>query len=688
MAELNEHLGEAPRPEKPKRSPRGTMILLLAGIFVVLFLANLDAILKPIHDLGKILTPIIIGLVIAYLCNPILRFCEIKIFYKLRRRANRALSMLLTYIFALLVISGMVLLIVPQVIESINDFRVNGMFFLNRLIASANDFLASLPFELPGGNENVLSLEKLLTFAMELMGDLGSDIIGSIGMVAGSALTLLKNILVGIFVSIYVLLSKDRLKAGCRRIIHALFKESNEKKILYYSAQAHRKFGGFIVGKLVDSLMVGITAAIFFNVFDIPYPTLIAVIIGVTDFIPFFGPFIGAIPSAIIIFIAEPSKAILFVILILVIQQIDGNLLAPLILGDHTGMTSLGVLIAITLTGGLFGIIGMVIGVPLFALVTLMLDDMIKQRLREKGAPTDLYSYYPADAFIKPSEEADAQHYTLTQKFMRWVAAVEAETEAPDYKPSRLRYCVNMIRLGLLNIGKFFRRMFSAKQLSEDYHGLHVNTILRRGMRTDRTFWRSVLLTIVTLGVYPIYLVENIAADTNISCSRDGKRTWGAFPFYTLGILTLGIFPLVWHCQVICRYRDLCEKNGQTCRVSIKFYLLWSLLGLPTVVGPLIAVARFIAAYNQSCQIFNETHTFPLPRRVIKEEAAEGAAYLAARKAAKEAEKAAIVGDTSIFGSFEEEAENDEQISLFEPPIEKSPAPEAPKAEDTTEENT
>lgn len=664
MADLNENVGSSPRPEKPNRTPRNKMILLLAGIFGVLVMANLDAILKPVKAFGEILTPIIIGLAIAYLCNPILRFCEIKIFYKLKRTVNRALSMLLTYMFMLLILSGMVLLIVPQVIESINDFRINGMFFLNRLISSINDFIASLPFELPGGNENVLSLEKLLTVAMELMSVVGSDIIGSIGLVAGSALTLLKNILVGIFVSIYVLLSKDRLKAGCRRIIHALFKESNEKKILYYSAQAHRKFGGFIVGKLVDSLMVGITAAIFFNIFDIPYPTLIAVIIGVTDFIPFFGPFIGAIPSAIIIFIAEPSKAILFVILILVIQQIDGNLLAPLILGDHTGLTSLGVLIAITVMGGLFGIIGMIIGVPLFAVIMLLLDDMIKQRLREKGSPTDLYSYYSADAFIKPSDEPEAPRYTMTQRFVRWVAAVEPEMEAPDYKPSRLRYCTNMIRLGLLNIGKFFRRMFSSKQLNEDYHGSHVNTILRRGMRTTRSFWRAFLLTIVTLGIYPIYLVESIAADTNISCSRDGKRTWGAFPFFTLGIVTLGIFPLVWHCLVINRYRHLCEQNGEECRITLKFYLLWSLLGVFTIVGPFIALAKFIAAYSQSCRIFNETHTFPLPRRVIKEEAAEGAAYRAARKAAKEAEKAAIVGDTTIFGSFEED-ENKDQLSIF-----------------------
>lgn len=660
MIDLKEQNGEDNHPEKPIKPRRNWMLWVLVGILAVLILANLDAILKPIKALNDILTPIVIGLVIAYLCNPFLRFFEIKVFYKLKRTANRALSMLLTYVVVLLIISGVVLLIIPQLVESINDFRVNGMFYVNRLISSINDFATSLPFDLPGDTENLLTLEKLLTLAMDLLDQFGTNIVGSLGTFAGSALTLLKNILVGVFVSIYVLLSKDRLKAGCCRAIHALFSDTGERKILYYTTQANRKFGGFIVGKMIDSIMVGITAVILFTIFKIPYPILIAVIIGITDFIPFFGPFIGAIPSAVIIFIAEPSKALLFVALILVIQQIDGNLLAPMILGDHTGLTSLGVLIAITLMGGLFGFIGMLIGVPLFAVIITMLDDYLKYRLREKGSPTDLYSYYAADAFIRPSDEAEGQHDTLTKKFMRWVAAVETEMEADDYDPGRWRMAINTLRLGLLHIGKFFRRVFSVKQISEDYRGSHVSHILKRGMVSSRTFLRVTLLTIFTLGIYPLYLLETIAVNTNISCSRDGKRTWGILPVLMLTIVTLGIFPIIWHCQVLCRYRHYCEHNGVQTKASMKHYLLWTLVGLPTVVGPLIAYARFLSAYNQSCRIFNETHTFPLSPDVLAEEAAEGAAYLAARRAAKAAEKVSAVGsDTVLFGIFEEESEED-----------------------------
>ena len=668
MVELNEQRNENPRPEKPRRSPLMLLLWVLVGILAVLILANLDAILKPIKTLNTILTPIVIGLVLAYLCNPILRFFEIKVFYKLKRTANRAFSMFLTYIVVLLLLAGIVWLIIPQLVESINDFRVNGMFYINRLIGSLNNVIASLPFSLPGGNENIISLEKLLTWAMGLMEQYGSGLVGSIGNFAGSALTLLKNVIIGIFVSIYVLFSKDKLNAGCRRIFHALFSEKTEKLLLRYTGQANRKFGGFIVGKLVDSIIVGITCAIFFTIFQIPYPILIAVIIGITDFIPFFGPFLGAIPSGVIIFITDPSKLILFIVLILVVQQIDGNLLAPLILGDHTGLSSLGVLVAITVMGGLFGFIGMLIGVPVFAVIMTILDDYIKNRLEKKGAPTDLYTYYAADAFIRPSDESEAQGGTLTQKFLRWVAAVEPEMEREDYKPNPFRRAINLFRLACLNMAKFFRRLFSTKQLPEDQRSSHASVVRKRGMLADRSYGRVVLLSIVTLGIYALYLIEIMAENTNIACSRDGKRTWGIFPLLSLGIITLGIFPIIWHCQVICRYRSFCEKHGEQPLISMKFFLLWALLGLPILVGPFIAWARFLSAYNQVCRIFNETHTFPVSKHVLAEEAAEGAAYLAARKAAKAAEKVAAVGsDTVLFGSFEEEAAGDEQLSVFEP---------------------
>ena len=638
MTDLHDNNGSQ-APQGPTRNYRALIAWSLVALVVVLLLASFDKFLAPIRRFNAILAPVYIGLVIAYICNPILRFFERKVFYRLKRTVNRAFSMLLTYIFVLAVIAGVVWLIVPQLSESISDFQTNGTLYIERVLRTVNNFIYSLPFDLTAEGD-LISLEKLLNWAMNLVKN-----INLVELVISPTVNFLKNLLVAIFISIYVLLAKDRLIAGCRRISAAIFSENNSRLAGHYISQANEKFGGFLVGKMVDSLIVGITCAIFFTVFKIPYPILIAVIIGVTDFIPFFGPFIGAIPSAIIIFIADPPKALLFVALILVVQQIDGNLLAPLILGEHTGLSSLGVLIAITVMGGFFGFIGMLIGVPVFALIMTVLDDIVRHRLRAKGKPEDLYDYYAADAFIRPADEEAAGQGTITQRFVHWVVAVVPEMESEDYNPSRFRRVVNVIRVGLLNFGNFFKHIFSLKQIPEDQRAVLVTSVRRRGMSDKRTFWRTMFLSIITLGIYNLYLIELIAETSNLSCARDGKRTWGAFPYIIFSILTLGIFPLIWHCTLIQRFNALAERTGEQPATSIKHYLLFTTVGFPTLVGPFIAWARFFRAYNQSCRIFNETHRFPITRRILKEEAAEGAANLAALRAAKAAKKAELLGE-------------------------------------------
>ena len=521
MAELNQTRDpQQEQPPKRRRNPSFLIAVALIGILIVLTLANLDAILRPIKALNSILAPVTIGVVLAYIANPFLRFFEHKLARSMKsKRACRALAMLITYVILLAIIGGIVWLILPNVMDSIRDLQTNGLIYINNLIDSVNNLIRSLPFQMPGvePGANLLSLDKLFTFVVDFLADSGTQLVGNIGAIAGGVLTVLKNIIVGIFISIYILLSKDYLNAGCRRIFRALLKPKSEKLLLRYIRTAHNKFGGFIIGKMADSLMVGVLCGILFTVFRIPYPVLIAVIIGVTDFIPFFGPFIGAIPSALIIFIIDPMKAILFALLILVVQQIDGNLIAPLILGNRTGLSSLWVIIAITVMGGLFGFAGMLIGVPLFALIMTILDDAIKSRLKKKGEPTGLYEYYPADAFIKPSEE-ERDSETLTQKFVRWVCAVETEEPAEEEKKHSFS---RGLRHGLLWIGRFFYRLFSIKPIPEDQQTSLSREIVRHGMKANRSFLRTLLLTVVSLFIYPFYLIEVIAQSTNIAC-KDG----------------------------------------------------------------------------------------------------------------------------------------------------------------------
>lgn len=594
-----------PRQTARFRSPVRTIALTIVCILVVLILINLQALLAPFRILWSILAPITIGLVIAYLCNPFLRFYEYKIFIKIkRRRVNLALSMICAYATILAIIAGILLLVLPQVIGSVNDLLNNGMSYVTKLIDFINRIVSALP--LPGKSEEPLvSLEKLLTYLMNWFSNYGTKLLGNLGTLAGSIITVLKNILVGIFVSIYVLLSKDRLNAGCRRVFRALLSPKHEQMLLHYLSTAHKKFGGYLIGKIFDSTMVGIVSGILFSIFHIPYAVMIAVIIGVTDIIPFFGPFIGAIPSALIIFIVSPSKALLFVILIIVVQQIDGNLIAPWILGDRTGLSSLSVLIAVTITGNLMGIVGMVIGVPLFALFMAILDDFISYRLRLKNEKTDLYSYYPADAFIRP-EDDNRESNTMTQRFVHWVCAVEEENPSEN-DTKRHRFSRGFRRLCLV-IGRFVYRIFSIHPVPEDESGSIYKRIMKNGMKENRGFWRALGLSLCTLLLYPYYLIEVAAQSTNIACKNDGRRTWGVFPYLLCSVFTLGIFPFVWHCQVINRWQTYCAAHGETCKITKKFFLLWALLGLPTLIGPILALARFLKGMNQMSGIYNREH--------------------------------------------------------------------------------
>ncbi len=617
MAEHKQQQKQKPAPQKPKLTVWHVIAIGLIGIFLVLTLSNLRAILTPVQQLSSILAPITVGLVLAYILNFFLRFFEYKLFRNVKKRTlNRALSMVCSYVLLLSIIAGILFLIIPSVVESFAELQLKGTTFITNLFESINDLIARIPGVSPDDINVFFNLEKLLTYAFNLLSTSGNWIISNIASIAGGTLTVLKNIVVGLFISIYVLLSKERLNAGCRRVFRALLSKKNEERLLGYFARAHSKFGGYLIGKLADSLMVMLVCLVLFNIFNIPYPVLIAAIIGVTDIIPFFGPFLGAIPSALIIFIIDPWKAIVFVLLILVVQQLDGNFMAPLILGDRTGLSSLGVIVAVTVMGGVFGIPGMLIGVPLFALIMTILDDFITSRLKAKGEPTSLQKYYPADAFIRPQDEEEAQT-TMMQRFAAWVASVETEEPGVDYVSGFRSSLSRGMRKAFLAIGRFFRRLFSIKPIHEDYQGGIYQSICTNGIPTKRFALRAVFLTIPTLFLYPLYVIEVVSQGINVACRKDGKRTWGILPFLTFSVITLGIFPLVWHCKVINRMQKYCEARGMKCLVSKRYYLCWTLIGLPILVGPVIALFRFLAAFRAIAFRFNEAHIFPLSAQAL-----------------------------------------------------------------------
>lgn len=338
-----------------------TVLCLFLGL-------NIAGIGRVLSRLLAILAPITAGFIIAYLLNPIVKIFERRVFAftersKPRPRLRRALSMTAAYLLLYILVRVLLGLVVPQVVRSYGDLLSR----MSEYIAQAQLFVNSVAERLPFINAETVGekLRSLISGSYDLL----RAVIPYISSFAASAVDQVKNVLIGLVLSIYFLFSKERLTGQISRVTRSLTGERFSAAAADFVRMTDRAFGGFIKGKLLDSLIVAALTFVVLAVCRIPYYQLIAVIVGVMNMIPYFGPIIGAVPSAFIIFIADPIKALWFIIIIIVIMQIDGNVIDPRITGESMGLTSLGIIIAITLMSGLFGIPGMFFGVPLFALL-------------------------------------------------------------------------------------------------------------------------------------------------------------------------------------------------------------------------------------------------------------------------------------------------------------------------------
>lgn len=381
----------------------GIAVFAITLLFVFIVL-HLDRLNEWLGSLLFILRPVLIGLVLAYLCNPIFRLFERRLLARISSHGfRRTLSLLCTYAVLFLIFFLLVILIVPQLFASIQDFLDNyegyiesAVKSINGLIGSMNDtFSVSIPHlnaaDIQNGIGNFFErlelqqfLDSQLTFSNLTL--LFEALTGLISLVA--------DILFGIFISLYILHSKERIYAQLTRWRHALFNPITNGYLTNILSTADKSFGGFLRGKLLDSSIVGVLVFTLISILRIPYPLLIAVIIGITDIVPIIGPFVGVIPSAVIILLTDPIKVIPFLLCILVVQQIDGNIIAPKILGENTGVSSLCVMISITVLGAIWGFVGMVVAVPLAATLLTLVSRSLEKSLQKKGLPVDTQSYY------------------------------------------------------------------------------------------------------------------------------------------------------------------------------------------------------------------------------------------------------------------------------------------------------
>ena len=430
--------GGAAPPPPPKKYVKRTAFFITATIIALVLLAAavMDPLVKVLRYVVSLLSPLIIGAVIAYLCAPILEMYEYRVFKRMKRESSlrRGLSLFLTVITAFGIVGLVCVMMIPQLIKSINELMANYEEYINGFLGWVQSFLNKATENLPVNVIDISDIEKLTDHLNSLMGNVESgyaeildrlqvfltegDVLDKIKELFLALFTSVKNVFIGIFIAFYLLASKEKRVAQIRKFRRAMFSEKTDSRLEEIITLTDETFGGFIFGKILDSLVIGILTFVLLCIFEIsPYNLLISTFVGITNIIPVFGPFIGAIPSFFVVLISNPDKAFLFLVLILIIQQLDGNIIGPKILGDNTGVSSLCVIIAIAICSTLWGVAGMILGVPIFAVVIELIKRLLEKRLKAKGAPTDTEAYYPDNAIGNAEMDVHYEHASLRYRY-------------------------------------------------------------------------------------------------------------------------------------------------------------------------------------------------------------------------------------------------------------------------------
>ena len=369
--------------------------LVISSSIIVYLMASQAEDLK-IKFSGMIATmqPFIIGSAIAYIINFILNFYEkvvfeLKYLNKLNRKYRRGIGLLLSYLTAIIVISLFMQFVLPQLVDSIVGLANNIPQYVNDASHVITEISEKFNLESKYMNMIVEKWNELLNYIITLLTNL-IPVIGNFIMTLGSSIL---NVIIGIIVSIYILIDKEKFIALSRKVTFSIFSAERSKRIVELAQRSNETFGKFLSGKILDSLIIGILTFIILTIFKMPYILLISVVIGITNIIPFFGPFFGAIPSAIIILCVSPIKAVWFIGIILVIQQIDGNIIGPKILGDSIGISAFWILFSLLIFAKFLGLIGMIIGVPIFAIIYSIIKENVERRLKAKGLPVETEKY-------------------------------------------------------------------------------------------------------------------------------------------------------------------------------------------------------------------------------------------------------------------------------------------------------
>jgi predicted PurR-regulated permease PerM len=431
--------------------------VIACSIVFYMLLSRWSGVAKGFSAFIHVIAPFIWGFAITYLLRPAMVFFERnlteplgdRLFKNNHRRAfgfGRALAIVIVELLMICIVSALLWLILPQIYSSINSIVSNSQSYFETIEGWVRRTFEDYPELMLGVTSLLDSASGQLTqWATNTLLPQMTNIISSITSGVYTFVRGIYYIAVGIIVSFYVLFNKEAVATGAKRVLYCIFTVEAAEKILEGVRFTDKTFMDFISGKLLDSAIIGILCYICCSLMRMPYTLLISVIVGVTNVIPFFGPFIGAFPSAFIILLVDPMKCLLFLFFILILQQFDGNILGPKILGSSTGVNGFWIMFAIIVGGGFFGFMGMLLGVPVFVVIYTGVKSLTSRKLRRSGLPTDYESYENLHHIDpKTGENVEMPPEPTAEERRAKKAASRAEAKAAGAaRAERLRRLIN-----------------------------------------------------------------------------------------------------------------------------------------------------------------------------------------------------------------------------------------------------
>ncbi|MBQ8411834.1 MAG: AI-2E family transporter [Ruminiclostridium sp.] len=428
-----------------KLNPKYTQIAVYAVVVIVIsgFLLMSAQAMPNLKDLAdkffKAIAPFVWGGAIAYLLNPAVEFFRFKVFKKYSEKADtvkkrnfiRNISILIVFILAVGLVTGLLFLIITQLSTSVKGFIDKFDDYFNNFMTWFNNIFEEQPKLAELLESPMIQIEQYIT---DSWADISKSLLDFGTAVGGNVLGLLlglKDFIIGFIFAVYILISKDMLKSQVKRILFALLRNRTVQRVLHITGRTNEIFIRYVTSNLIDAFIIGCATFIGTSLMGAPYPLLMTVIIAVTNLIPFFGPFLGGIPCFFLILIVDPIKAVWFGIFIIVLQQVDGNVIKPVLFGETMGLPAIWVLVSIILFGGLFGIIGMLIGVPVFSVIYMLLKEFLDERLKRKKLPQEgaLYNRDDIDKYVDGYVYTDEER----EKDKKWLETLKEKKKERNF---------------------------------------------------------------------------------------------------------------------------------------------------------------------------------------------------------------------------------------------------------------